>query len=206
MKLDTFVGASPAYLSLSGSIGQGRCRLLRSLLCLLSALTVSHCFRLNSPFAPPATMANPDGDVGLMASIQHLGVAADISRATTPGMGWRETNGLNGHGGEVEDTRTRPRIYQYYSTLPYPVETEEQRQANLMKLLEHLQECLYIGDFNPGALHWTREIKSWLSLKFNPTKEQRVKMVKLFYDLSLAPGMDATAIERFSSMFMVLTK
>ena len=62
------------------------------------------------------------------------------------------------------------------------------------------------GDFNPGAVHWTRELRGWLSLKFDPIREQRIKLVRLYYELALAPGIDPTVSERFASMFMLLTK
>jgi proteasome activator subunit 4 len=62
------------------------------------------------------------------------------------------------------------------------------------------------GDFAPGAVHWTREIRGWLSLKFDLPRSTRVKLVNLYYELALAPGLDYLVAERFASMFMVLTK
>jgi proteasome activator subunit 4 len=45
-----------------------------------------------------------------------------------------------------------------------------------------------------------------MSLKFDLTKQQRIALVKLYYELSLAPGLEYAIAERFASMFMVLTK
>ncbi|KAL8703579.1 MAG: hypothetical protein Q9201_003252 [Fulgogasparrea decipioides] len=124
------------------------------------------------------------------------------SRATSPGVGGsRETNAHN-----VSALRNRPRTYPYFRYLPYKVEDEAQRQQNFQDILKHLYVAVEAGDFSPGALHWTREIRNWLGLKFDPTKEQRICLVRLYYELALAPGLDVTAAERFSSMFMVLTK
>ncbi|RMZ78933.1 hypothetical protein DV737_g3714, partial [Chaetothyriales sp. CBS 132003] len=83
---------------------------------------------------------------------------------------------------------------------------EARRQRDLAEILKHLYVAVQSGDFNPGAVHWTRELRCWLSLKFDPTKEQRVALVKLYYELALAPGIDLGVAERFASMFMILTK
>jgi proteasome activator subunit 4 len=128
-----------------------------------------------------------------------------MSRATSPGAGPHETNGV------VPDIsykkyRNRPRTYPYLSYLPYEVEDEARRQRDLAEILKHLYIAIEAGDFTPGAIHWTRELRSWLSLKFDPTKEQRIKLVKLYYELALAPGIEPSVSERFASMFMLLTK
>ncbi|KAL8734793.1 MAG: hypothetical protein Q9181_003037 [Wetmoreana brouardii] len=124
------------------------------------------------------------------------------SRATSPGVGGsKETDAHN-----ISALRNRPRTYPYFRYLPYKVEDEAQRQQNFRDILKHLYVAVEAGDFSPGALHWTREIRNWLGLKFDPTKEQRIRLVRLYYELALAPGLDVTAAERFSSMFMVLTK
>jgi len=102
--------------------------------------------------------------------------------------------------------RNRPRTYLYFKTLPYPVEDETRRQKDLSEILKHLYVAVQAGDFTPGAVHWTRELRSWLSLKFDPTKEQRVKLIRLYYELALAPGIEPGVGERFASMFMLLTK
>lgn len=102
--------------------------------------------------------------------------------------------------------RNRPRTYPYFQYLPYEVEDNAQRQKNFDEILKHLYISIKAGDFASGATYWTKEIRNWLGLKFDPTKEQRLKMVRLYYELSLAPGIDVVAAERFSGMFMVLTK
>ncbi|KAL8633325.1 hypothetical protein Q9189_000860 [Teloschistes chrysophthalmus] len=126
----------------------------------------------------------------------------DNSRATSPGPGGsRDDNASN-----LSRSRNRPRTYPYFRYLPYAVEDEAQRQNNFQEIVSHLYVAVKAGDFCPGALHWTREIRNWLGLKFDPTKEQRVQLAKLYYELALAPGLDVSAAERFSSTFMVLTK
>ncbi len=126
---------------------------------------------------------------------------AELSRATSPGGGEpRETNG------NKDVARNRPRTYPYFQYLPYEVEDDAQRQRNFDEILKQLYISIKAGDFSSGATHWTKEIRNWLGLKFDPTKEQRLKMVRLYYELSLAPGIDVNAAEKFSGLFMVLIK
>lgn len=130
---------------------------------------------------------------------------AEISRATSPGGSPQETNG-GLPDMSYQKYRNRPRTFPYFSYLPYKVEDEARRQHDLMEILKHLYIAVEAGDFSPGAIHWTRELRSWLSLKFDPTKEQRINLVKLYYQLALAPGIEPSVSERFASMFMLLTK
>jgi len=126
----------------------------------------------------------------------------DSSRATSPGGDWREANGTD----EDRQSRSRQRTFPYFDSLPYEVEEPAEREENLNTCLKHLYIAVSAGDFAPGAVHWTREIRGWLSLKFDVPRSTRVKLVNLYYELALAPGLDYLVAERFASMFMVLTK
>ena len=131
---------------------------------------------------------------------------AESSRATSPGGEWREANGsLNGADVDKE-SRSRPRTFPYFEYMPYETEDKSEQLDNLNTCLKHLYIAVSAGDFAPGAVHWTREIRGWLSLKFDLPRTTRVKLVKLYYELALAPGLDYLVAERFASMFMVLTK
>ena len=123
----------------------------------------------------------------------------DISRATSPGGMPSESDGQ-------KLSRGRPRTYPYFRYLPYATENDAERLNNLDEIVKQIYMAVEAGDFSPGGVHWTRELRSWLGLKFDLTKEQRVKLVKLYYELALAPGVDPGVAERFASMFMVLTK
>ncbi|KAL5362475.1 hypothetical protein BJX96DRAFT_101882 [Aspergillus floccosus] len=127
--------------------------------------------------------------------------AHEISRATSPGGEPAEMN-----GGSEPKARVRPRTYPYFKYLPYTPEDESERERSLREILKHLYVAVESGDFSPGAVHWTRELRGWLSLKFDPSRTERINLVKLYYELSLAPGIDPNVSERFASMFMLLTK
>ncbi|MCJ1320776.1 hypothetical protein MMC15_006117 [Xylographa vitiligo] len=128
----------------------------------------------------------------------------DISRATSPGGGPQESDTIDEQGRKL--SRSRPRTYPYFRYLPYEVEDEAERHRNLDEIVKYLYMAVEAGDFAPGAQHWTRELRAWLGLKFDPTKQQRIKLVRLYYELALAPGIDVTTAERFASMLMLLTK
>lgn len=127
------------------------------------------------------------------------------SRATSPGGG-RLVDGDGNDFDAEKQGRTRPRTFAYARYLPYETESSQQREQDVDEMIKHLYITVAAGDFVPGAVHWTKEIRGWMSLKFDLTRTQRTALVKLYYELSLAPGLDFAVSERFASMFMVLTK
>lgn len=132
----------------------------------------------------------------------------DASRATSPGGGGSRAL-QEDPDGEVDIGRlgrTRPRVFPYAKYLPYETESREQRERDMDEMIKHLYIAVASGDFVPGAVHWTKEIRGWMSLKFDLTRKQRISLVKLYFELGLAPGLEYSVAERFASMFMVLTK
>ncbi len=124
-----------------------------------------------------------------------------VSRCTSPGLGWDGSESA-----ADREKRYRPRTFPYFKHLPYPVEAETGREAALQEILKQLYTCLKAEDFSPGAVHWTRELRGWLNLKFEITRELRVKLAKLYYMLALAPGLDNSSADRFLAMFLTITK
>jgi len=133
--------------------------------------------------------------------LQNGGYSDTISRATSPGLGF-SSNAVDSE----KEKRYRPRTFPYFKLLPYKVEEETERNAALEEILKQLYIAIKAEDISPGAVHWTRELKGWLNLKFEITRALRVHLVKLYYMLALAPGIDSAASDRFESMFRTLTK
>ncbi|KAG9243685.1 putative proteasome activator complex subunit 4 [Calycina marina] len=145
-----------------------------------------------------------DGDFkgqALRMLVHNGGYSDGVSRATSPGLG----DSSNATDTEKEK-RYRPRTFPYFKLLPYNVEEESERNAALEEILKQLYIAVKAEDIAPGATHWTRELRGWLNLKFEIPRALRAKLAKLYYMLALAPGVDAAALERFESMFRVLTK
>lgn len=125
-------------------------------------------------------------------------MAETISRATSPGLPSETTLGDN--------KRYRPRTFAYFQLLPYPVEEEARRDAALQGILKQLYIAVKAEDFSPGALHWTRQLQAWLSLKFDMPHELRARLAKFYFYLALAPGLDSNTADRFSRMVVTLTR
>ncbi|KAH8811993.1 hypothetical protein F5884DRAFT_855306 [Xylogone sp. PMI_703] len=137
----------------------------------------------------------------LQTLLANEGSSEMASRATSPGLGFSSDDTES-----EKAKRYRPRTFPYFKLLPYNVEEEAERNAALQEILKQLYIAIKSEDISPGAVHWTRELKGWLNLKFEITRTLRVKLVKLYYMLCLAPGLDWAAIDRFESMFYTLTK
>ncbi|KAI1342964.1 hypothetical protein F5Y15DRAFT_412634 [Xylariaceae sp. FL0016] len=144
---------------------------------------------------------DPSSGPAFSASTQFLSALATadtISRATSPGLPTPD---------DADDSkRYRPRTFAYFSLLPYPVEEEGERNAALQGILKQLYIAVKAEDFSPGALHWTRQLQGWLSLKFDMPREQRAKLARFYFHLALAPGLDNSAADRFSRMVVTLTR
>ncbi|KAI1178325.1 hypothetical protein F4777DRAFT_576128 [Nemania sp. FL0916] len=124
-------------------------------------------------------------------------VGETVSRATSPGLPSEVS---------LDDKRYRPRTFAYFRLLPYPVEEESRRDAALDGILKQLYIAVKAEDFSSGALHWTRQLQAWLSLKFDMPHELRARLAKLYFYLALAPGLDSSAADRFSRMVVTLTR
>lgn len=139
----------------------------------------------------------------LLASMQADMDGVPESRATSPGLGGQQQPQQM----DLKQVkRSRPRTFPYFRYLPYETETEDERQAFLEETLKQLYICIESGDFAVGAVHWTRTLRNWLDLKFDLTKDQRIRLVKVFYELSLAPGVDVSAAEKFANTFVLLLR
>ncbi|RKF63692.1 Proteasome activator complex subunit 4B [Erysiphe neolycopersici] len=105
-----------------------------------------------------------------------------------------------------KDKPYKPRTFPYSRLLPYKVEEEVERINALEEILKQLYIAVKSQDIIPGAMHWTRELRAWMSLKFDLSRRLRSRLAKLYFSLALAPGMDRAAADRFQSMFRLLLK
>jgi len=153
-----------------------------------AAPSVATAFAASAAGPPPAFLS------GIISS------AETISRATSPGVPYSEDFHLD------NKKRYRPRTFNYFRQLPFPVEDDEHRDAALNGILKNLYISIMAEDFSPGALHWTRELQGWLNLKFEMTRHLRAQLAQIYYHLALAPGLDPTTADRFSKMVMTLTR
>jgi len=107
----------------------------------------------------------------------------------------------------VDDPTTTPQQkegFNYWNHLPYEVEDEATRIAHLNDIIGDLYTYIRAGDFEGGARKASRQIKRWLHLKFKMPKETRKELARVYYDLSLTPGIDSSAADCFANMFKLL--
>ena len=107
---------------------------------------------------------------------------------------------------QVEEQPPVKDKFDYWSRLPYPVEEEAKRLADLDELIADLYVAVKAGDFAGGARTASRQIKRWLHLKFKMPKETRIKLIKFYYELSLTPGIDIRAADSFAGMVKTLAQ
>jgi Proteasome-substrate-size regulator, N-terminal len=102
------------------------------------------------------------------------------------------------------DTPAAKEGFNYWTHLPYDVEDEATRIAHLNEIIADLYTYIRAGDLEGGARTSSRQIKRWLHLKFKMPKETRKTLIKLYYELSLTFGIDASAADTFANMFKLL--
>lgn len=140
--------------------------------------------------------------LSLPAALGVFGI--DGSVATSPGGEIWKSDYVG--DGSNDPTRNKPRTFPYRELLPYPTEDDDRRIHDLKNIQKRLYIAVRAQDFAPGALHWTRELRSWLELKFDLPISARKTFVHLYYELALARGLDNSISERFATMFAVLLK
>lgn len=133
----------------------------------------------------------------------------------TPGCEGREPKitrlGLRGRGkiapriAKGMSSVSRSHTFPYFAALPYETESEEYRLENLRKISDELY-CAFSAEHWTRAIYWTQELRDWLSLKFDLPKEIRIRLVKVYYEVITAFGVDPRAHARFMSCFLELTK
>jgi hypothetical protein len=104
----------------------------------------------------------------------------------------------------IDDLTPAKEGYNYWNHLPYAVEDDATRVAHLNDIIADLYVSIRAGDFGGGARAASRQIRRWLHLKFKMPKDTRKKLIKLYYELSLTPGIDPSAADTFANMFKLL--
>lgn len=107
--------------------------------------------------------------------------------------------------------RLKPRVFPYKDALPYKTESSEDTLAHLNHIITNLYIILKSLDSDyavastvaSGVLHWTRELNSWMQLKFDLPLDLRAKLVKFYYELALS-DIDGSTLEKVVNTFIWL--
>jgi proteasome activator subunit 4 len=178
---------------------------------LLETVTELGCQTLDQKDSPSNIdrltfkMAEKEDDLASQtSSTSALHPVVDPTKPALVEPGSRPVHSLTPTQTTMDD---EPRVkdgYNYWSHLPYSVEDEATRIEYLNEIITDLYACIKAGDLEGGARTASRQIKRWLHLKFKMPKDTRRKLIKLYYDLSLTPGLDPSATDTFSNMFRLL--
>ncbi|CAO3568761.1 unnamed protein product [Mortierella alpina] len=84
------------------------------------------------------------------------------------------------------------------TVLPYSHALASEAADMLDNIVHHFGLSLQSEDWAPGALYWAKQLNQYLDLKYTLPKETRIAFAKVFWELTIAPGMDVTMVEAWS--------
>ncbi|KAF9586315.1 hypothetical protein BGW38_007062 [Lunasporangiospora selenospora] len=93
-----------------------------------------------------------------------------------------------------------------HNILPYGKDLEQEASDMLRLINCHFGLCLQSEDWAPGAVYWAKQLNQYLDLKYALPKETRIAYAKVFYELTVAPGMDLALVEIWSQICRRLIK
>ncbi|KAH8835430.1 hypothetical protein DL96DRAFT_1675460 [Flagelloscypha sp. PMI_526] len=90
-------------------------------------------------------------------------------------------------------------IHSYTRTVPYPCETVEEMHKQLGKIVGKIFVCVASKNW-PLLTTWDGSLQCWIELKYPIPKSTRVKLVKMYYELALLPGLEARLTRSWADM------
>ncbi|KAJ8514936.1 hypothetical protein ONZ45_g7571 [Pleurotus djamor] len=138
---------------------------------------------------------------------------------------FRKPNGVNGAPHKTNGVDPRPREHSppsssntaaealdmrklelYAQSIPYEIESYDAAMELLDTMLLRLTQCVEAKDYDVGLLQWESMIGYWTMLKYPIPKEKRIKLAKVFFHLSLTPGMPTQIVAVCADAFKTFTR
>ncbi|KAL0579785.1 Proteasome activator BLM10 [Marasmius crinis-equi] len=107
---------------------------------------------------------------------------------------------------EESDDRYVEKLKNYTQSLPYSVEPYSKMMQMLDFILLRIVQCIEAKDFDVGFIQWDSMVTYWSMLKYPIPKEKRILLAKLYFHVSITPGMSAQVIATCADGFKVLTQ
>ncbi|TIB08744.1 hypothetical protein E3P89_02948 [Wallemia ichthyophaga] len=104
--------------------------------------------------------------------------------------------------GRDEDSRVK--ATHQFKHIPYQVESLEEMDSRLDHIIHKLINAAKANDWDISFSIWDHRLQAWLSLKYPMTRERRVQLTRLYYQLLVTPGMDGRFINLFANRLMSL--
>ncbi|KAG5518001.1 hypothetical protein PMAC_000456 [Pneumocystis sp. 'macacae'] len=102
-------------------------------------------------------------------------------------------------------SKNHKRTFLYQELLPYKVENKKKQLENLNEIIRNIYTSLAANDFSRASI-FSKELSSWLNLKFDLPSQIRAKLVSVYYELCTSQGIALDCQKRFESLFLSLTK
>lgn len=86
------------------------------------------------------------------------------------------------------------KLKEYARSLPYTIEPYARMLEMLNFILLRLTQCIKAKDYEPGFVQWDSMLSYWNMLKYPIPKEKRVLLAKLYFQVSVTPGMSIQVV------------
>ncbi|KAF5355656.1 hypothetical protein D9756_004216 [Leucocoprinus leucothites] len=90
--------------------------------------------------------------------------------------------------------------------LPYSIEPESQMQQTLDFIIKRICQAVEAQDYDVGFQQWDTMLAFWLTLKYPIPKDKRIKLARLYFELSIVPGISMQVVASSADGFRLLTK
>ncbi|KAF9056646.1 hypothetical protein BJ165DRAFT_1522537 [Panaeolus papilionaceus] len=94
----------------------------------------------------------------------------------------------------------------YAISLPYTIEPYNKIIELLDFIITRLTQSVEAKDYDVGFLQWDSMLTYWMMLKYPLPKDRRVALAKLYFHLSVTPGMSTEMVSTCADAFKTLTK
>ncbi|KAF8898398.1 hypothetical protein BD779DRAFT_1607219 [Infundibulicybe gibba] len=94
----------------------------------------------------------------------------------------------------------------YAKSLPYATEPYAQMMEMLDFILLRITQCVEAKDFDVGLLQWDSMLTYWSMLKYPIPRDRRIQLARIYFYVSVTPGVPTQIIATCADGFKGLTK
>ncbi|KAG0235309.1 hypothetical protein BGW42_005476 [Actinomortierella wolfii] len=90
--------------------------------------------------------------------------------------------------------------------LPYSNVLSAEAAEMLQNIIQNFNLCVQAEEWAPGAAFWAKQLNKYLDLKYTLPLETRVSFARVFFELTVAPGMEISLVEYWARYCQRLIK
>ncbi|KAF5374850.1 hypothetical protein D9758_000077 [Tetrapyrgos nigripes] len=103
------------------------------------------------------------------------------------------------------DDHYMQKLKTYAKSLPYSIEPYSKMMEMLDFILRRIIQCVEAQDYDVGLMQWDSMLTYWNMLKYPIPKDRRVAIAKIYFHISITPGMPTQVIATCADGFKALT-